>query len=133
MSYYKQIAEMLRLELNEEFRLKSKDGELLSKNYRISPTAGLLLKCSDGWRQSGYIDEIISGRLTVVKLPWKPKNGEHYYVYSTYHKTVIETIWLNVTEDLLYWNIGNCFKTREEAETKGKEIMEKIEKEYKES
>ena len=45
----------------------------------------------------------------------------------------IETNWLDVTEDLLYWNIGNCFRTREEASKKGKEIMEAIQKEYRES
>lgn len=130
MNYYKEVADLLGLELDEEFSLKNKEGELLSKNYRISPIAGLLVKYGDEWHQSGYLDEIISGKLTVVKLPWKPYLTEPYYVYSTYHKTVIETKWIGVTEDLLYWKLGNCFKTREEAGTKGKAIMEQIEKEY---
>lgn len=131
MNYYKEVADLLGLELDEEFSLKNKEGELLSKNYRISQIAGLLIKYGDEWHQSGYLDEIISGKLTVVKLPWKPYLTEPYYVYSTYHKTVIENKWLGVTEDLLYWKIGNCFKTREEAGTKGKAIMEQIVKEFK--
>ena len=28
------------------------------------------------------------------------------------------------------WNAGNCFKTKEEAQTKGKEVMEQIRKKY---
>ena len=31
------------------------------------------------------------------------------------------------------WNSGNCFRTEEEAETKGKAIMEKLVKEYEEA
>lgn len=133
MNYYKQVAEMLDVELDEVFSLKNKDGELLSKKYRISPIAGLLKKCGDEWHQSCIIGEIISGILTIVKLPFKPYLGERYYVYSIHSKAVIETEWLDATDDFLYWNIGNCFRTREEASKKGKEIMEKIEKEYRES
>lgn len=134
MNYYKQVTEMLGVELDEEFRLKHKDGTLLSKKYRISPYAGLLLKIGDEWHQSGYIDEIIRGDLTIVKLPWKPKNDEFYYYYSpccdgiTYQER-----WNHTSSDYCMWKIGNCFRTREEARKKGKEIMESIEKEYRES
>lgn len=44
-----------------------------------------------------------------------------------------EVYWNGDTSDLVYWKLGNCFRTREEAETKGKEIMETIKKEYRES
>ena len=133
MNYYKQVAEMLGVELNEEFSLKHKDGELLSKKYRISPVAGLLLKIGDKWNQSGYIGEIISGNLTVVKLPWKPKEDEFYYYYSPYCGITCQERWMNTSSDYCMWKIGNCFRTREEASKKGKEIMEQIEKEYRES
>lgn len=41
--------------------------------------------------------------------------------------------WINTSSDYCMWKLGNCFRTKKEAETKGKEIMEKIEKEYRES
>lgn len=41
--------------------------------------------------------------------------------------------WVNTASDYCMWKLGNCFGTREEAETKGKEIMEQLEKEYRES
>nr|DAE13784.1 MAG TPA: hypothetical protein [Podoviridae sp. ctza028] len=132
MNYYKQVAKMLGVELNEEFDVNYMNG------YRYQLTEdGLMFKDKLSTTWLGYSSPILSkllrGDYSIVKLPWRPKNGEHYYVYSTYHKTVLETNWQGVTEDLLYWNIGNCFRTREEARKKGKEIMEKIEKEYRES
>lgn len=133
MNYYKQVAEMLGVELNEEFSLKNEDDETLTNKYKITECSGLLFKCNDEWLKSGYIDKIICGDLTIVKLPLKPSHMQKYYVYSIYHKKALEINWMGLTEDFLYWNIGNCFRTREEAETKGKEIMEKIEKEYEEA
>ena len=133
MNYYKQVAEILGVELNEVFRLKHKDGRILKCKYKITECSGLLFKCNEEWLKSGYIDEIICGDLTIVKLPWKPKDCEHYWYCSAIIEPVaIETIWTGTSGDLCKWKCGNCFRTREEAETKGKEIMEKIEKEYRE-
>ena len=128
MNYYKQVAEMLGVELNEEFSLKNKDDEILSNKYKITGFGGLLFKCGTEWCRSGYIDEIINGKLTIVKLPWKPKCGDTYYYFGG--RFSIATNWVAHTYDILNWKVGNCFRTKEEAETKGKEIMEAIQKEF---
>lgn len=133
MNYYKQVTEMLGVELNEEFRLKHKDGTILRFKYKITESSGLLFKHNDDWMQSGYIDKIICGDLTIVKLPWKPNDDEFYYYYSPCTGITHQERWMNTSSDYCMWKIGNCFRTREEAETKGKEIMETIEKEYRES
>lgn len=106
--------------------------ELCENPYKII-LDGIFYKGTSGWLRSSSLHNIIEGNIKIVKIPWKPCLSQPYYVYSTYHKAVIETKWPGVTEDLLYWKLGNCFKTREEASKKGKEIMEKIEKEYRES
>ena len=133
MNYYKQVAEMLGVELNEEFRLKHKDGSILKFKYKITEFSGLLFKGIDEWVQSGYIDKIISGDLTIVKISWKPNFDEFYYYYSPCVGITYQERWNNTSSDYCMWKIGNCFRTREEAEIKGKEIMENIEKEYIES
>ena len=133
MNYYKQVTEMLGVELNEEFRLKHEDGTLLKCKYKITECSGLLFKCNEEWLKSGYIDEIICGDLTIAKLPWKPKEDEFYYYYSPYCGITCQERWMNTSSDYCMWKIGNCFRTREEASKKGKEIMESIEKEYRES
>lgn len=63
----------------------------------------------------------------------KPKKGEKYWFYLYGTKEIIYSRWGDGTYDLILWKTGNCFKTKEEAETKGKEIMEKIKKEYEEN
>ena len=65
----------------------------------------------------------------------KNKKGETYWYYPNpiYFGVINSYVWNDDLTDLLFWKVGNCFKTREEAETKGKEIMEQIQKEYEEN
>lgn len=133
MNYYKNIAEMLGVELNEVFRLKKKDDKVLRCKYKISLIDGLLFECDDGWIMSGYIDDIISGRLTIVKLPWKPEMGMPYWYYSEGWKEGTINQWQDDLFDLLMWKAGNCFKTKEDAEEKGKVALEQLRKEFRES
>lgn len=133
MNYYKKIAEMLGVELNEEFSLKNNDDEILSSNYKITASDGLLFKWGNNWGRSNRIIEIISGRLTIVKLPWKPKKGEEYWHYSEAWDEGIPCKWEGGWFDLLLWKEGCCFKTKKEADTKGKAIVEQIKKEYEEA
>lgn len=56
---------------------------------------------------------------------WKPKEGEHYYHFSIDNVGRIQfhiTQWFNWDIDKRQYKIGNCFRTRKEAETKLKEI-----------
>lgn len=46
---------------------------------------------------------------------WKPKKNERFF-YSTFRGNVFETTWDNDNADNETYNMGNCFKTEEEAE-----------------
>lgn len=135
MNYYKKIAEMLGVELGEEFSLKNnKTNELNECRYKITQEEGIMYSIDrEKWVRSAVLMSIINGSYSVVKLPWKPKNDEKFWYYSetinqaTYHK------WSFGNYDLCLWKLGNCFRTEEEAEAKGKEIVEQIMKEYKEA
>lgn len=76
---------------------------------------------------------IFSGAYSIVKLPWKPKKGEVYWYYSEAWKQGISTKWKSEVQDLFFWKVGNCFRTKEEADAKGKEIIEALQKEFEES
>ena len=52
---------------------------------------------------------------------WKPKCGETYS-YITYEGRIWGTHWTNETGDNWGYLIGNCFKTKEEAEEHKKQI-----------
>lgn len=131
MNYFKQVAEMLGVKPGEEFKVKWKSG-INFTNSKYCFTEEGINEVGTTWFAHGIFADILSGKAEIVKLPWKPYLTEEYYVYSTYTNSSRRARWRGLTEDLLCWKLGNCFKTREEAENKGKEIMEQIEKEFEE-
>ena len=135
MNYYKQFAEMLGLELEQEFVLTDADGNRKNKYTYKFTEDGVLYKSPTfiNWSGNslGTIGSLLNGDVKAVPKPWKPKYGDLYYYCST--TCVVQTSWLGFTNDYINWNVGNCFRTKEEAESMGKEIMEKIMKEYEEA
>ena len=141
MNYWKQFAEILSLELNQEFVLTDVDGNRKDQfTYKITED-GFLSKplASVNWSVMPIctftIVNLLSGNIKAVTKPWKPKKGDNYFYYinSTYFEGINSCMWTDECLDLLHWKVGNCFKTEEEAKTKGKEIMEQIQKEYEEA
>ena len=137
MNNWKKFAEMLGLELEQEFVLTDVDGNTKGELIYKFTEDGLLYKSPTlvKWSKSssGTILRLLNGDYKVLSKPWKPKKGEKYWFYLYGVKEVIDNRWRGETYDLLLWKVGNCFKTEEEAETKGKEIMEQIQKEYEEN
>lgn len=138
MNYWKQFAEMLGLELEQEFILTDDDGNRKDKyTYKIAEDGLLYKSTTFNWSISslGTIGKLLDGDVKPIPKPWKPKKGEKYFYYSnsTYFCGIHSCMWTDEYLDFLLWKSGNCFKTEEEATTKGKEIMEQIQKEYEEA
>ena len=135
MNYYKRIAEMLGVELEEEFSVKNyKTNELNRPRYKITQEEGIMYSIDrEKWVRSVLLMSIINGSYSVVKLPWKPKKGEEYWHYSEAWDEGIPCKLEGGWFDLLLWKEGCCFKTKKEADTKGKAIVEQIKKEYEEA
>ena len=137
MNYYKQFAEMLGLELGEDFVITDSDGERRDEaTYKIAEN-GLYYRTPTSifWftESANTIERLLNGDYKVVSKPWKPKKGDEYWRCSSIRGFVSSAIWLDDVIDLCGWKSGNCFRTEEEAETKGKEIMEQLKKEYEEA
>ena len=139
MNNWGKFAEMLGLELEQEFVLIDSDGNIKNECTHKITEYGLLYKSpnSNDWLSVSLITfrKIMNGDYKVVSKPWKPKKGDiySYYINSTYFDGINSCMWADESLDLLHWKVGNCFKTEEEAKTKGKEIMEQIQKEYEEA
>lgn len=136
MNYYKHVAEMLGVELEEEFKLKADCMEKPWNNlYRISENGFEYKSIHENWENDDHyaLSEILSGKKEIVKIPWKPKKDERYWWFSYGGHEACSNLWKGSYSDLADWKIGNCFKTMEEAKTKGKEIFEQIQKEYEEA
>ena len=137
MNNWGKFAEMLGLEIGQKFVLTKPDGKRKDLyTYEITEE-GIFYKSriSGDWLRDemGLVEELLNGCIKAVAKPWKPKKGEKYFYYAKAFGQTVYKIWIDENYDLLLWKVGNCFKTDEEAATKGKEIMEQIQNEYEEA
>lgn len=137
MNYYKQFAEMLGLELEQEFVLIDDDGKRKDVyTYKITEN-GVLYKSPTfvNWSVNslGTVGKLLNGDVKAVPKQWKPKDGDAYWKWATHIELAQFNHWNGTSTDFACWKLGNCFKTSEEAQSKGKEIMEQIKKEYEEA
>lgn len=133
MNYYKQIAEMLGIELEQEFVITDLDGKRKDTITYQFTEDGLFSKANDlSVKVTLILDLLLTGKYKAVPKPWKPKYGEQYWSYSLRSNQARCSLFGDYVEDYAIWKSGNCFRTEEEAKTKGKEIMEQIKKEYEE-
>lgn len=136
MNYWKQFAEMLGLELEQEFSIVLSSSKEKSKNvYKITKMGVFSRGAKDadgfwGLEPSTTVEHLVNGLFEVVPKPWKLKVGEIYFYYSVSLNRVTTRKWCNGNYDLLLWKCSNCFKTKEEAWDEGKGIMEQIKEEY---
>lgn len=131
MSYYEQVANMLGLELGEKFKITNDEFDYHGDTFYFSEDGckdlGSVCNCN------GILLSILSGNSKIVKLPWKPKYKELYWFYEMTSYSCEQKAWLESSFDLAIWKVGNCFRTKKEAEAKGKEIIEQLQKEYEEA
>lgn len=134
-NYMQQIADMLGVELGEVFYIKQGEHNI---KFILSKDGLHQVVCIDGKETCGILShrifgKILTGEAKIIKRPWKPNLGETYYKVYTRADGSLNVgweRWLNLCCDLAYWKVGNCFRTQEEAELKGKQIIEQIESEY---
>ena len=123
MNYMNQIAHMLGVELDEEFYLEDiTDGCYVSYDevkavFKLS-NSGVLRKDKhivNGWigLTHHYLPGLLTGRYTIVKKPWKPKRDEKYY-YVSLLKRIYQTCFYKDNNDVMRYQLGNCFRTEEE-------------------
>ena len=118
------VAKMLGVELEEEFTVPNKVATL-----KISANNGLMCKFKDNenWEYCAlYLQELLMGDMEIVKLPWKPKKDENYYYPNISLKKTSRDVWFDTTFDYAIYNLGVCYKTKEEAEAHFAEDYKKL-------
>lgn len=126
MNKWKEVASLLGLELEEEFKIKDDDTtyKFTSNGLKFfSVFSNKFVPC-----RGSVIYESFSDSSIIIKKPWKPKIDEKYW--CCLGGSVNSHIFIGDGIDLSFWKSGNCFRTREEAEVKGKKIFDKLKKEY---
>lgn len=125
---------MLGLELEQEFVITDLDGKRKDTiTYKFTED-GIFSKANDiSGKVTLILDLLLRGEYKAVPKPWKPKYGEQYWSYILRNNQARCSLFEDYVEDYAKWKSGNCFRTEEEAKTKGKEIMEQIKEEYEEA
>ena len=113
-----QIAEMLGVEIGEEFEIKGNKGLV----YKFVDDE-LIVNSTDDRGSSGItahmtLVSLLKGKREIIKLPWKPKKGETYYTFELLgDKWVVRSLWWGgFPNEYALLDKGWLFHTREEAE-----------------
>lgn len=97
----------------------------LSKEQFLQIIDGILKEQKDTIETDDFTFEFGEGKVVVKekvkeeKKPerWKPEMNEHFYVVGTGDGGTVENwIWMNFDCDKALYEMGECFKTKEEAE-----------------
>lgn len=80
----------------------------------------------EGWLPAIYqFLDLIKGELEIVKLPWKPKEGDRYYFPVDGFTITSCAIWCDSTLEYALKEAGMIFKTKEECEAALPELRKK--------
>lgn len=111
-----EICKMLGVELGEEFKIKGREGAI----YKFI-VDGLLV--SDDDAEKVYtathvpLVGLVRGDIEIVKLPWKPKEGDIFYTFDfTYGKWGVKPdMWAGAPWDYALLGKGWVYRTRAKA------------------
>lgn len=109
MNRMNEVANLLGVKLNEEFKIKG-----ISDTYLITEN-GLITKDSE-YAQGLILTQLITGQLEIQKYPWKPQAGDRfYYIYFDDELHVRFDSWAGMKGDMLCYKLGNCYRSYEDA------------------
>lgn len=132
-NYMAEVAALLGVEIGEVFKIKIADDEKDSYHthyyYRLTENSGIEYSEDNiNWETGAAMTlrELLMGDIRISKLPWKPINGEKYYIpyvsinkenmYEKYH-------WDGDRTDEAFYEQGIVFKTKEEALAMSEKIL----------
>ena len=127
-----EIAKMLGVELNEEFKIKGREGAI----YKFI-VDGLLV--SDDDAEKVYTTAhmplvgLVRGDIEIVKLPWKPRKGDVYYSFALSGDTWVvvgSLYWGGFPSECALLDKGWVYRTRAEAEAALPAVAKEMSVEY---
>ena len=118
------ILESLDLEEDEVFEIEG-----ASFKYRINEN-GLQKKIISKWNKSNILGDLLLGKVKMIKLPFVPTWEQTYY-YPNITTTLLyeASLYYNGEYDKHRVEHKLCFRTKEDAIVRAKEILKLIEEE----
>ena len=129
MNHMKEVAQMLGVELCEEFEIEGRDGSFMVSENGIQVYEEVFAEEYGWYAVSGnvYFDLLVRSA-KIVKKPWIPKDGEKVWaIYSDPEPIIGETHFVSHSyNDLSRFALGCLCRTHEEAEAHAPEIQEQM-------
>ena len=138
-SLFPQIAKMLDIELEEEFKVDvAQENEIFrisEKGFEFRYSGGYAEELCPNWKQINHsFYKLLTGEAKIVKLPFKPKQGKPYWTFyrsTSSNKWVVANItWIDSVSDRAKLKVGWCYRTESEAKTALPEIAKEQGVEY---
>ena len=122
-NYMAEVAGLFGVELGEVFKVTDDDSGKYHNYYRFTEKKGIEVSEDNVKWEADTTDVLVLkwlliGVARIVKLPWKPRKGEKYYIpyISTQQKGMHVTYyWNNDHIDIEHYRMGLVCKTPEEA------------------
>lgn len=114
-----QIAQMLGLELGEEFKIKGREYifHFVDNGLIAYRTDGSVLPYENCLAHFLWL---INGEEEIIKLPWKPKKRERYWTFNVFFESgkwvTTSFVWGDEVFDNAVFKVGWVYRTREEAQ-----------------
>lgn len=126
------IANCLGVELGETFKIADKWNGIYPHDYRITNEKGIErlrndTNCWETLKGETFRWFLIADIKIVNELPWKPQQGEKYYVPQIAvhpENMYYEYLWEDDSVDIARYNMLLVYVTKEEAIDKAKKMME---------
>ena len=127
VNHIAEVAQMLGVEIGETFKVTDDTYGAYQLYHRFTKSNGFETSL-DGvkWKTAAaeVLKDILMGDIRIVKLPWKPKMEEKYYVPNIFDWDFYKyNFWLNDECDEKYYKRGLVFKTKEEAIEMSKKML----------
>ena len=117
-TYIEGVAKILGVEIGEVFTIKINCEETIGSYMFMDTGLKRLNAKGDCWQgvTDNTLELLLNETYAIIKTPWIPKKEETYY-YINMNGRVIEDKYIpTILADYVMLHIGNCFKTRKEAE-----------------
>lgn len=128
-----EIARMLGVELNEEFKIKGYDGltyKFVNYGLKLSfqNDIGIIAIPTNV-----ALVNLLNGNDEIVKLPWKPKKGDVYFTFGLLgSKWIVRSLWWGgFPEEYALLDKGWVYRSCEEAQAALPKVAAELGVEYK--
>ena len=120
-----EVAKMFGLELEEHFHITKKSYENTVYKFTKDGVAFYDNKLRTWYESVGALAGILTGETGVVKLTWKPRDNEHYFIPDITTPEMFSYLeWTNDYMDNHMYKHGLICRTKEEAIRKAELLME---------